>query len=65
MYLANTDPFFNPVSSAVKMDDIKVLVVEDNIIHITLLIEQLTVSMGIPKSNITCAYNGDEAIKEI
>jgi CheY-like chemotaxis protein len=47
------------------MSDVRVLVIEDNIIHITLLMEQLTVGMEIPESNITCAYCGDEAIKEL
>jgi CheY-like chemotaxis protein len=43
------------------MDGLRVLVIEDNIIHITLLTEQLTVRMGIPESNITCAFDGNEA----
>jgi CheY-like chemotaxis protein len=47
------------------LEDLRVLVVEDNIIHITLLVEQLTVGMGIPDSKITCAHDGDEAIEEI
>jgi hypothetical protein len=45
------------------MSEVRVLVIEDNIIHITLLMEQLTVGMKIPASNITRAYCGDEAIK--
>jgi CheY-like chemotaxis protein len=47
------------------LEDLRVLVVEDNIIHKTLLIEQLTKGMGIPESQITCSYDGEEAISEL
>jgi CheY-like chemotaxis protein len=47
------------------MSDQHVLVIEDNIIHITLLTEQLEVEMGIPAQNITCAFDGIEALNEI
>jgi CheY-like chemotaxis protein len=40
----------------------RILVIEDNIIHITLLTEQLTVKMGVLESNITCVFDGLEAI---
>jgi hypothetical protein len=45
--------------------ELRVLVVEDNIIHITLLVEQLTVKMGIPESKITCAFDCQEALAKI
>jgi CheY-like chemotaxis protein len=41
-----------------------VLVVEDNIIHMTLIKQQLT-DMGIQMKHITCAFDGDEAVKEV
>jgi CheY-like chemotaxis protein len=44
---------------------LRLLVVEDNILHTTLLQEQLTVRMGIPESNITYAFEGEQAIREI
>jgi CheY-like chemotaxis protein len=45
--------------------EIKVLVVEDNIIHMTLLIQQLTEGLNIPDLNITRATDGQDALKEI
>jgi CheY-like chemotaxis protein len=45
--------------------EIKVLVVEDNIIHMTLLIQQLTEGLSIPDLNITRATDGQDALKEI
>jgi CheY-like chemotaxis protein len=40
-------------------------VIEDNIIHITLLTEQLTTKMGVLESKITCVFDGHEAIAAI
>jgi CheY-like chemotaxis protein len=47
------------------LEDLRVLVIEDNILHVTLIIEQLTKEMGIPESKITCSYDGIEAIDEL
>jgi CheY-like chemotaxis protein len=41
-----------------------VLVVEDNIIHMTLIKQQL-IEMGIQMKHITCAFDGDQAVKEV
>jgi CheY-like chemotaxis protein len=44
---------------------LRVLLVEDNILHMTLVKEQLIVSMGILHANISCAFDGEDAIKMI
>jgi hypothetical protein len=38
--------------------------VEDNILHMTLLKEQM-LTMGFQDSNITCTFDGLEAIKQM
>ena len=48
-----------------KMAIQQVLVVEDNILHMALITEQLTVRLGIKESQITCMFDGELAIKEI
>jgi CheY-like chemotaxis protein len=47
------------------MADQRVLVIEDHIIHMTFLKEQLIEQMGILEHNITSAFDGLDAIKEI
>jgi hypothetical protein len=54
-----------PLAASIILMNLRVLVIEDHIIHRTLLVEQLTVQMGIPESNITCCFDGLDAIKEI
>jgi hypothetical protein len=44
---------------------LRVLIVEDNIIHYTLLLDHLTDKIGIFERNITSAFDGIQALNTI
>jgi CheY-like chemotaxis protein len=64
-YLEICDNLVDEQKAVSKFSKLNVLVIEDNILHITLLLENLTIDLGIPEFNITCAHDGLEAIEAI